>query len=501
MSVKLFARGCLVASFALALGACGGGSSSDEDGSLGGPQPGGGSGGGSTPGETQEVSLALGMGEGSSFVQGQIATDIEGELASRGQTVLKVSVVDALAGNELIMGQPIEVHFTSGCATNGAAIINTPIVTTSGVAETVYTAAGCAPQDTVTATASIAEGTPAMAQVVLNIDSPDADRILSSEPQPPSISPETTGTTARPSESLVTFTVVDKNGDAVRNTEVSFRITGDVPGAATPVTLEPYSTTSGPDGTASTLVIAGSESTIVRVIATIRNANGQVKATQSPPIAINALLPVETGFTIAAETYLPDAQFTAGVTVPIMVYATDRFGQDVRGDTVINFHTTGGSITPECMLADNGTCTVTWRSQAPWQTHPIITATTIGERQSGQVGIIDESLSLYVSSSVEPEVVVEHVDGTTYCAAATVADAQYDRIHPPAETTVSFSITGGQILSGASSFEVSKRHPDGDAYVACVEASRNEGATSSSLTATVTTPGGTKASDSVPVAQ
>src|SRR5690554_5371592 len=114
MSVKLFARGCLVASFALALGACGGGSSSDEDGSLGGPQPGGGggSGGGSTPGETQEVSLALGTGEGSSFVQGQIATDIEGELASRGQTVLKVSVVDALAGNELIMGQPIEVHFT-----------------------------------------------------------------------------------------------------------------------------------------------------------------------------------------------------------------------------------------------------------------------------------------------------------------------------------------------------------------------------------------------------
>lgn len=496
MSGKFLVR-LLAITFALSLSACGGGSSSDEDGSLGGPQPGGGSGGGSeTPGETdEEASIILGKGEGSSFVEGQIDAGIT-QLAARGQTALRVSVVDALQGNDLVTDQPVEVMFSSGCTTTGQATINSPIITTSGVAETVYTAAGCAPQDTVTATVT---GWPAKAQVVLNIDSPDADRILSSEPQPNSIAPEGTGTTTRPSESQVTFTIVDKNGDPVRDTEVSFRISGDVPGAATPVTLEPTEAVSGPDGTASTLVIAGSESTIVRVIASITNASGQKKESQSPPIAINAMLPWENGFTIAAENFLPDAQFTAGVTVPISVYATDRNGQDVRGDTIINFQTDGGSITPECFLDDEGTCEVTWRSQAPWQTEPNITATTIGETTSGTVGTISQSLSLYVSSSKDPTIELSNAGDGRYCANVTVAAQDGSRIHPPAKTTVGFSINGGTILSTKTTFDVDTSHPGPvSAFTACVYAESDSG-TPATLTGTVTTPGGASDDDLVNV--
>jgi len=166
-------------------------------------------------------------------------------------------------------------------------------------------------------------------------------------------------------------------------------------------------------------------------------------------------LPTENGFTLTSDNYIPDAQFTAGVEVPISVFATDKNGQDVRGDTIVNFTTTGGSITPDCQLSENGICTVTWRSQAPWLTEPVITATTIGETNSGAVGTISQNLSLFVSSSRNPDVQLANgTESQQYCATATVEDPTGNKIHPADGTTVDFSISDGEILSAETSKKV-----------------------------------------------
>lgn len=491
MSGKFLARASAL-SLAFVLAACGGDDNSTPLVSGGGSN-GGGTGGGTTD-PNQETVIALGTGSGSSFVQGQIESNIV-NLPPRGTTSLKVTVVDAANGNTPITDRDVEVRFRSGCSTNGTATIASPIITGSGVAETTYTANGCTPTDTVTASI---EGAQASANIVLNIDSADADRIISNTPEFTSIAPAGSGTSARPSESAVSFTVVDQAGDPVPGVTVSFRISGDTASPTIPVTLDPSEATSNASGNVSTLLIAGSDSTVVRVIAGIEKANGDMSETQSAPIAINSTIPVESGLTLAASNFIPDAQFTAGVEVELSIFATDKNGQNVRGNTTINFTTVGGSITPECELTEDGTCTVIWRSQNPQATKPLITATTIGELTAGGVGTISQSAELFISSSRNPVVSLSPGPRTDeYCAQVSVEDRNGALIHPPADTEVEFTISGGEILSAETTKTVrgTSLPDDETAFVACVFAQRNDGATPARLTVTATTPGDTLAED------
>src|SRR5690554_3519652 len=345
MSGKFLARASAL-SLALFLAACGGDDSSTPlvSGGSNPAPPSGGPGGGSGGGDeaVDEEVLALGSNEGDDFLEGQIASDIT-TLPPRGTTSLTVSVVDAANGNALITSRDVQVDFRSGCMTNGTATINAPIITGSGIAQTTYTANGCSPSDTVTA---YIDGEQATASIVLNIDSAEADRIISLDPEYTSIAPAGSGSAARPSESEVGFQVVDQAGDPVPGVTVKFRISGDTASPALPVSLDPLEATSDANGNVATLVIAGSDSTVVRVIAGIETTGGNISETQSPPIAINSTIPVENGLTLAAGNFLPDAQFTAGIEVDFSIFATDKNGQNVRGNTTVNFTSTGGSITP-----------------------------------------------------------------------------------------------------------------------------------------------------------
>lgn len=467
------------------LAACGGDDSSSPLAGDGSSSGGNGGGTGDTGGSGEQTTMALGTGENDSFVEGQINTELS-KLAPRASTSLSVSVVNAANGNTPVTGQDVEVTFRSGCVTEGTATIDSPVVTGSGVAETTYTAEGCAPNDTVTASV---EGQGATASVVLNIDSSTADRIISNGPEFTSIAPEGAGSSSRASESLVTFTVVDEAGDPVPNAKVNFELSGDTPAATTPVTLKPSEETSGSNGEVSTLVIAGSESTVVRVVAKLDSGSG----TQSAPIAINSTIPVESGVTLAADNFLPDAQFTAGVEVGFTVFATDNAGQNVRGNTIVNFTTDGGSITPDCTLDDTGKCSVVWRSQAPWFNEPEITAETIGELTSGGVGTIAEKASLLISSSRDPQVTLSSSGSNQYCATSSVLAGDGSRIHPPTDTTIEFSVTDtGEILSAESSQTVTGNFvpQDTSQNETCILASG-----SGNLTVTVTTPGGKIAED------
>ncbi len=492
MSGKFLARASAL-SLAVFLAACGGDENSTPIVPIG-EQTGGESGDESEPGAEQEQVITLGSGQDSSFIEGQIKTNIT-NLAPRGTATLQVSIVDALNSNKLITDRDVDVSFRSGCITNETASIDSPVVTGSGIAETTYTANGCTPTDTITA---FIDGTQASASVVLNIESADADRIISKAPQYTSIAPAGSGSSSRPSESEVGFRVVDQAGDPVPGVEVSFSISGDTASPTIPVTIDPPEATSDANGEISTLVIAGSDSTVIRVIAGIETVDGGLSETQSPPIAINSTIPIENGLTLAASNFIPDAQFTAGTTVDFTVFATDKNGQNVRGNTTINFTTTGGSITPECQLNQDGACTVVWRSQSLWLTKPEITATTIGELTAGGVGTISQTGELFVSSSKDPS--VDLTVGTRageYCASVSVADRSGGRIHPPTGTEVAFAIKDGEILSAETTKTVrgGSLPIDESKYVACVFAEQTDSAVPARLTVTVTTPGETVVED------
>ncbi|MDY6930158.1 MAG: hypothetical protein SWN10_24185 [Pseudomonadota bacterium] len=486
MSRNILARASAL-SLVFMLAACGGDDSSSPLAPVG-PETGGGAdtGGGTGIDQQQEV-VALGIGEGASFIEGQMQTDIT-SLPPRGTTSLSVSVVNAANGNTLITDRDVEVGFRSGCITNGTATISSPVITGSGIAQTTYTANGCFPSDTVTAFTDDAQ-----ASVVLSIESAEADRIISKEPEFTSIAPWGSGSSTRLSESEVSFQVVDQAGDPVPGVQVSFRISGDTASPSIPVTIDPITAQSDSNGDVSTLVIAGSDSTVVRVIAGIQTVNGKLSETQSPPIAINSTIPIETGLTLTASNFIPDAQFIAGVEVELGVLATDKNGQNVRGNTMVNFTATGGSVTPECPLDNDGTCAVIWRSQAPWLTRPTITATTIGETTAGTVGAISESVQLFVSSSRDPKIdLVKGTEENQYCASANVEAADQSRIHPADGTTIEFSISEGEILSAKNSFSVNGENgvpDDTTQFTACVFAKLTDATMPGTLTATVTTPG------------
>lgn len=491
MSGNFLARASAL-SLALVLAACGG---DDSSSSLAGSGNSSGTGGGTSSSNTNdssqaEVSVALGYNTGDSFIEGQAESDIT-DLSAGGQTKVRVFIVDKNKGNALVNGTEKVVDFTSNCVSTGEAEIVSPITTSSGVAETTYTARGCTPQDSIEAKVDGAS-----AIVALNITPPSADRIVAAPLPTESIAPIGSGTTSRASEVRVSFSVVDENGDGLRGIDVNFSISGDDPSAETPVTLGSATATSSSGGEVSTLVIAGTSSTVVRIIATIETDEGTA-STQSAPIAINSLIPVETGFTLAADNFLPDAQFTAGVPVQLSVYATDRNGQNIRGNTIINFTTDGGSVQPECILQEDGTCIVTWRSQAPWLTKPTITASTIGETTSGEVGTISQDLTLTISSSRDPQVLLSAgAEANQYCAITSVL-ASDGRIHPADQTLIEFKGTGLTMLSSKQSVTINGATPPlNDAeHETCIYSKRENDAVPGTLTVTVTTPEGEIAED------
>jgi hypothetical protein len=496
MSGKIIARATALTLTAL-LAACGGDSGSSSLADTGTSSSSGGTTSTNAGDTTQEVTVGLGTGSGDSFVEGQIESDIT-SLAAGGQTKLRVYVVNKSDGNSLITGSDSEVRFSSTCISLNTAIINSPITTSDGIAETTYTAAGCSPTDLIEATYGSAT-----ASVKLNIAAPSADRIVSVPLTTNSIAPSGSGSTSRPSEARVTFNVVDQNGDGVKGVDVSFSLSGDDPNATTPVTLGTNKAVSSTGGEVSTLVVAGSSSTVVRVIASIETDSG-TRNTESQPIAINSLIPVDTGFTISADNFIPDAQFTAGVPVSLSVYATDKNGQNIRGNTIVNFTTDGGSVIPECTLDDQGTCTVQWRSQAPWLTKPTITASTIGEKKStGEVATISQNLTLFVSSSRDPIVSLNPgSEANQYCANASVAAQDGSRIYPADGTTISFSGDGVTILSAKSTLEIKGANgtPSNEsAFQGCIFAKQEVSGTPGSLNVTVTTPGGEIAEDIIDI--
>lgn len=432
---------------------------------------------GAPSGETTR-SLALGSSSGSSFIEGEISASTT-SLGSGGDAYLEVTVVNASDGNSPVTGESMDVSFSSGCLdTQKASLSANPVTISSGIARTTYTAKGCT-QDVVTATVN---GAAAEASVLLNIAAAEAVDLIASAPTPNSIAPKGQATESRKSLSKVTFTLEDADENGVPGSQVTFTLFP----STTNVSLIETSATTNDAGQVVATVEAGTTNEIVRVVASTTSASGAAISTTSAPIAVNSYIPTDANFSMSFSRHILNAMGIDGVETEVMISAADRYGDAIRGNTIVNFTTSNGSITPDCVLDDTGKCTVIWSSLATREARPKIYAYTQGERLvSGtdcylptsnctyEPATIDELGAIVQSSSDGVEALLTNPAGNEYCVSTFVFVGGGVSVAPPAGTTIEFTATAGSILNETQASKTINDDPDlvpEPQYTTCVNA-------------------------------
>lgn len=298
-----------------------------------------------------------------SFVEGQIFVEPTSTLAAGGNAQLSVVAVDA-NGNRVTTAE--SVIFGSGCISGQQATINPPdgSVTINGKASTLYTAAGCAGLDQITASTP---GANSQATATINVAAPTTNAIRFDSAEPSLIVLRGTGGVGRDETSEVSFTIVDGSGSPLQGVTVNFDLTTDVGG----VELSTPSALSNGEGQVKVTVQAGDVATVARVIATVTNENGEVVSTLSDQLTITTGLPDQNSISLAVggcsgeETFVVDGAFNIdGLCRELTVSMADKFNNPVVDGTAAVFTTEYGSIVGNCET-ENGVCSVEWRSQEP----------------------------------------------------------------------------------------------------------------------------------------
>lgn len=334
------------------LAACGGGDFNNGSSGSSSSTGGGGSGGGTS------LVVSLGSGTGSSFQSGVLQLSST-SLAAGGST----SVTATLENSDgTAYTQSATITFNSPCYQNGLATFaaaGTPgntVTTTTGLANITYAANGCSGSDTITATVSI-NGSNLVATGTLTVAPPTIGSIQFVSATPTNITLKGVGGT---NTSTVIFKVVDSTGGPVPGATVNFKLDSTAGG----LSISPASAKTGNDGTAQTVVQAGTVSTTVRVTATVDLPSGNPISTQSSSLLVSTGFPTENGFSLSIATFNVEGGSIDGITDKVTARLADNFGNPVPDGTAVYFTTTGGVIQPGCNTT-NGTCTVTWTSQNP----------------------------------------------------------------------------------------------------------------------------------------
>jgi hypothetical protein len=333
--------------------------------------PGSGGGGGGGGGTTTVV--RMGSGFGASFQQGMLQIGVS-SLSAGGTTGVATSFVNA-TGN--LVTDSIAVTFNSPCIGQGLATITTPVDTTTGIANSTYTASGCSGGDVITATATV-DGTTLTATGTVTVATPTVGSIQFISATPTNIGLRGTGGAGRAESSTVIFRVVDSTGGPVPNVDVGFALNTLV-GDLRVSPAAPLVARTNFDGRVQATVTSGTIATSVRVAATVV---GTGISTQSDQLTITTGIPDFDSVSLSVGTFNPDAWNVDGTVVPVTIRLSDRFNNPVPDGTAVTFTVEGGQIGSQC-LTDGGTgaCEVSWTSQNPRPGNGRITvlATATGE--------------------------------------------------------------------------------------------------------------------------
>lgn len=201
----------------------------------------------------------------------------------------------------------------------------------------------------------------------LTIRAPDLSSIIFVSAEPPVIDLFGTG---GQSTSLITFKVVDTNGNPVPNVPVDFTLYGPSPPGMTGTVeyIYPQSTTTNEKGEAYTVLTSGSIAGTARIEATATNprTGRQIKSSSSP-ISIGGGKPSHLHFQIVREKANISGFIWSGLHDKITAFVADRFSNIVRTPVNISFFTEAGGIQTSATTDPNyGQATVILQSQAPY---------------------------------------------------------------------------------------------------------------------------------------
>jgi hypothetical protein len=397
-------------------------------------------------------------------------------LGNGGQARLTVGIVNlansTLSGDssDLQKGTKYIVNFESTCASglNTSQFDPASVTTTTGIAETIYTAGSCnETSDVITAEITDEDGQPlARAETEIKIIEGKAFQLVAGLPEPMSIAPSHLSETDRETVSTVTFTLKDQYRNGMDGEEITLTIDDEGLAEFWDPESKQYADSvkvlTDNDGKASYMVRAkaGVDHTQFRVEATYSDTDGSELKAYSKPIVVNSDLPHEERFSLAVDNFAPDTWYKEGVQVSITAYLADSEGNRIRDNTYVNFSLDGthGSITPDCIVTD-GQCTVTWESLKTDAPYSVITARTHGEKTDGTYGTIEANTVLLMSTNSNVHLELQRngdpdPNGTEYCATAWVElDNQGTRFSPPVGTKISFEVETGEFAPGAADSE------------------------------------------------
>lgn len=296
------------------------------------------------------------LGSGSPFSAGSLA--LSAATVRPGEPVQVSGEVRTEDGLPFLL--PVDITFSSLCASAGSATLVSPVRSGDGRFSTSYTAgAGCAGQDQVTAEAAFAgQAFAAQAQHTFTILAPEAGAVRHVESTPGSIALRGRATVDRPDQAEVRFLVVNPQGVPVPGATVGFALTS----AAGGLELLTPSAISDAAGMVTARVRAGSAATSFRVIATLPTQPGA--SAQSDAIIVSTGTPDQDSLSLSVSTFNIEGWDIDGTTTTLTVRAADFFNNPVPDGTRVSFTAEGGAVLPSCDLV-GGVCSVTLSSQAP----------------------------------------------------------------------------------------------------------------------------------------
>jgi hypothetical protein len=298
------------------------------------------------------ASVPLQITGGNNLTMGAITLGAN-PLSAYGTTGISVNVLN----NDVLYSTPVNVSFSSPCATAGKANLTPSTATINGVATASYVDNACAGSDIVTA--SITDGPSKSA--TLKINAPDSGAITFVSASPSTITLRGTGGAGSSEFSRVIFRVVDSAGNPIGGKTVSLALSTNVGGItlSTPTTISDANT-----GQVSVDVHAGVVGTPVRVTATTLTDAGTILSTQSNALVISTGFPDQDSTSLSVEKFNIEGRDFDGITTTLTMRLADHFNNPVPDGTAVFFTTEGGSITPSCTTT-NGACSATLTSQNP----------------------------------------------------------------------------------------------------------------------------------------
>ena len=282
-----------------------------------------------------------------------------------GTTTISLSVN---SNGSLYTAQPVTVNFSSGCQqlANPKATLPSTASSVNGIVAVTYTDLGCGQSDTVTATVA---GAASPVTVTLKVAAPIAASInfISANPSNNSIVLPNSGGNGRTSTALLTYKVVDTNGNPLSGQTVNF--TNNAPTIATLNTTTAQSQT---DGTVTASVTSGSVGTF-RITATLAGSNPVISAI-SDSVVVSTGNPVSAAMDLAA-TVLNISGWDGFIdSTVITAYLSDANGNAVAAGTPVSFTSPAGQLANSaiggCLTDLTGACSITYRATNPLPVAP-----------------------------------------------------------------------------------------------------------------------------------